>query len=282
LTIAALEDTEQEDDETVIVTLQAGEDYELGEATSATVTIHDGAEPELPVVGITASVSTTVEGEEPGTFTITRTGDLEATLVVNYAVSGSATDGDDYTALPGNITIAAGSDRATLTIAALDDGEREDDETVVVTLQASDDYDLDATTSATVTIQDPERPLVGIMASVSTTVEGDDAPGTLIITRTGDLDVSLIVNYTVSGSATDGDDYTALPGRVTIMADSNRAILPITALDDGEREGDETVVVTLQASDDYDLDAATSATVTIHDGAEPTSTYRTYLPLVVR
>ncbi|NJN66887.1 MAG: DUF11 domain-containing protein [Chloroflexaceae bacterium] len=282
LTIAALDDGEREGDETVVVTLQASDDYTLGAATSATVTIHDSAEPELPVVGITVSVSTTVEGDAPGTLTITRTGDLDAALVVNYAVSGTADSGDDYTALAGSVTITAGSDRATLTIAALDDGEREDDETVVVTLQASDDYTLGAATSATVTIQDPERPLVGITVSVSTTVEGDDAPGTLTITRTGDLDVSLVVNYAVSGSATAGDDYTALPGRVTIMADSNRAILPITALDDAEQEGDETVVVTLQASDDYDLDAVTSATVTIHDGAQPTSTYTTYLPLVVR
>ncbi len=124
--------------------------------------------------------------------------------------------------------------------------------------------------------------MVGIVAEASTTTEGDDTPATFTITRTGDLDATLVVSYTVSGTADSGDDYTALAGSVTIAAGSDRATLTIAALEDTEQEGDETVIVTLQAGEDYDLGAATSATVTVHDGTEPAATHTTYLPLVVR
>ena len=69
------------------------------------------------------------------------------TLVVNYAVggsasggsdytalSGSATPGADYVALPGTITIPAGESYTTITVTPLDDLIAEPDETVVVSL----------------------------------------------------------------------------------------------------------------------------------------------------
>src|SRR5262249_57658956 len=45
-----------------------------------------------------------------GTFTITRTsGSTAIPLTVNYALSGTATNGTDYVTLPGTATIPAGS-----------------------------------------------------------------------------------------------------------------------------------------------------------------------------
>ena len=62
------------------------------------------------VVTIEATDASTADaGADPGTFTVWRSGATTSSLTVSYAVSGSATPGLDYTALPGRLTIPAGS-----------------------------------------------------------------------------------------------------------------------------------------------------------------------------
>ena len=56
-------------------------------------------------------------GSIPGSFTVTRTGDTSPDLTVLYTVSGTATAGADYGALPGSVTIPAGSATATIAVA---------------------------------------------------------------------------------------------------------------------------------------------------------------------
>src|SRR5581483_2059929 len=68
----------------------------------ATVTIADA-----PVVTVVATANAKEAGLVSGQFTVTRTGDLNGNLVVNYTVNGSstATANTDYTALPLSVTI---------------------------------------------------------------------------------------------------------------------------------------------------------------------------------
>jgi hypothetical protein len=121
----------------------------------------------LPVVSLTA---TDRVGSEPGTntaaFTVTRTGDTTAALAVNYSVGGSATSGVDYTALPGAVTIPAGSTSALITVTPLDDLLVEGTETVVATLTAAGTYTVGSPASATVRIRDNDG-----------AVDDDEGPG---------------------------------------------------------------------------------------------------------
>jgi YD repeat-containing protein len=74
----------------------------------------------LPTVTITATDPNASEtGPDTGTFTVSRTGGTEASL--SYTVSGTATPGADYTALPSTVTILAGNPSATLIVTPLDD-----------------------------------------------------------------------------------------------------------------------------------------------------------------
>jgi hypothetical protein len=73
-------------------------------------------------------------------FTFTRTGDISAPLTVNYAVSGDATGGTDYTAPSGNVTFAADSATATVDITINTDSQFEFDETVKIALLAGSGY----------------------------------------------------------------------------------------------------------------------------------------------
>ncbi|MBE9101775.1 Calx-beta domain-containing protein [Vacuolonema iberomarrocanum] len=113
-----------------------------------------------PTVSIVATDANAAEaGTEPGTFTITRTGDAAAALTVAYmvAMTSTATNGDDYDTLTGTVEIPAGQDSTTLTISPIDDNQVEGSETVTVELSAIAAYEVDGTaSSATVTIADDD------------------------------------------------------------------------------------------------------------------------------
>jgi hypothetical protein len=121
--------------------------------------------------------------------------------------------------------------------------------------QAGVNYGLAWYSQATVTVtaMTPEASEFGV------------APGGFTITRTGDTADPLQVNYALSGGATNGIDYAALPGSITIPAGASTAQIPLTPLVDSLAEGDETATLTLASDFAYSTGAAPSAAVTIHD-----------------
>jgi PKD repeat protein len=95
------------------------------------------------------------------------------------------------------------------------------------------------------------------------------AQGRFMISRSFGTCGPLEIQYGVGGSASAGGDYQALPGTVTLPESSNWVTVPVVAIDDTAVEGDETVVVTLTASADYQVaPAASSATVALRDDDE--------------
>ncbi|CAA6825343.1 MAG: Calx-beta domain-containing protein [uncultured Thiotrichaceae bacterium] len=74
----------------------------------------------------------------------------------------------------------------------------------------------------------------------------------------------LVINYTVTGSATSGNDFTPLSQTVTIPAGQRTTQLTVTIIDDDSVETDETLTLSLQASDDYSLATNSASTITIN------------------
>ncbi|MEI6852966.1 MAG: choice-of-anchor L domain-containing protein, partial [Bacteroidota bacterium] len=73
-----------------------------------------------------------IEGCSNGIISFTTPSPLTTNLTINYTVSGSATNGVDYTTLPGTITIPAGQDSVGLIVHPLADGVTEGNETVII------------------------------------------------------------------------------------------------------------------------------------------------------
>jgi hypothetical protein len=284
LPVTVIDDDEAEPTESVIFNLTPGSGYKLAATGhSATVTIADNE----PVVSVTASgplAAETLPGQKPkpGAFKITRSGgDLSKDLSVNFSLdAGTATAGQDYADIGTSITIPALNTSVTIPVTALDDDIAEPTETAVLALTPGANYSLAAKAaqcSATVKIADNE-PIVTVTASDPTAAETlpgqkPDA-GVFTITRTGgDLGKDLLVQYTLGGSATNGDDYDALALEATIPAGLKSIKVAVTPKDDDIAEGTETVVLALStASGKYHLAtsaAQRSATVKIADN-EPT------------
>uniref|UniRef100_A0A8J7D0G0 Calx-beta domain-containing protein n=1 Tax=Desmonostoc muscorum LEGE 12446 TaxID=1828758 RepID=A0A8J7D0G0_DESMC len=236
---------------------------------------------ETPVITIAATDANAAETAtgitpNPGTFTLTRTGNLATALTVNYTLSGTATKGTDYSNLTGTVSFAAGANTATIKVTPTDDTLAENSETAILTLKTGTGYTLGTTTTAIVTIADNETPVITIAAtdaSAGETATGvTPNPGTFTLTRTGNTAAALIVNYTLSGTATKGTDYSNLGGTVTFAAGSATANVNVTPINDTAVELNETVILTLATGTGYNLGTAKSSTVTLSDNDLPTIT----------
>ncbi len=67
----------------------------------------------------------------------------------------------------------------------------------------------------------------------------------LVFDRLDQAITPLTVAFAVGGTATPGVDYVALPSSVTIPAGQDKLVLPVTILNEGVLEGDETIEITL-------------------------------------
>ena len=97
-------------------------------------------------------------GPKDATFTVFRLGATNDELDVAYDIGGTATNGIDYVALPGLVTISAGERRADITIVPLDDGPPNITSTVILKLDADTNYLLGLPRAAAAIILDSDSP----------------------------------------------------------------------------------------------------------------------------
>lgn len=95
--------------------------------------------------------------------------------------------------------------------------------------------------------------------------ENGSATTTIQVTRSGDLSGSLVVPLVVSGDATSGVDYAAVPTSVTILAGQSSVDFELSILDDAAAEGNEVVTLTPLAAGLFSVGSPALATVTIVD-----------------
>lgn len=270
IVLTPLGDLLAEGPETATLTLFEDSAYALGSFAEATVTIADSQSPGTPTVSVTATDNLATEsGSDTGVFLFTRSGSLASDLTVNYTATGTATNGLDYSSLSGAVVIPAGQASAVVAFNAVEDVLVEGDESVIVTLQTDAAYNVGTPSSATVTIVDNDQPGVRIFATDDKAVEGSSDTGTFTVARIGNLAANLVVNYALSGTASNGIDYVALSGTVTIPAGQVSASFTVTPLNDSFVEGTETVAATILSNPSYNIGNPGAATVLMIDDDSP-------------
>jgi hypothetical protein len=88
--------------------------------------------------------------------------------------------------------------------------------------------------------------------------------GQFVISRTGSTSTALTINYSLSGTATNGADFNQISS-IVIPVGQTSLTIPITVMDDSLIEDNETVVLTLNSSPGYSLGTSISGIVTIAD-----------------
>ena len=95
---------------------------------------------------------------------------------------------------------------------------------------------------------------VRVFANQPNVSEGSANPVSFTVVRQGgSLQQPLNVNYALTGEATNGVDYQNLNGTITIPAGANSANLLVTPIADSIVEGDESLILELQAGSGYEV-----------------------------
>ena len=268
-TLTTLDDTIQEGDESVTVTLLPAPEFILW-GSSAGATIRDDLD--TPVVSLVALDGAGAEPDDTITFRVSRRGgDQSQPLDVGFTTwqylpwYNLATPGVDYTGLPGYptglpvVTIPAGESAVDVVLKPVDDHAVEPTELVWLQLTGRPTYYLAPTekVTATATLADNDPPPVVSIEFLDADAAENDPTDTLSfrVTRVGDLTDPFWVRLAVGGTATPNgslwSDYTGLTSNwgvgwgVTIDAGAASAVVTLTTIDDAWVEGDETVHIGL-------------------------------------
>jgi len=285
--IVPVDDTEIEGTENVVITLvtNAATAYIVGGANTASVNILDDDPNNKPTVTVRTVTSNASETDRKyGIFQFERAGgNVNEALTVHFRYEGTATLDSDYesTRPDGYITFPPEGIGVQLYVTPIEDVEVEGTETIVVRLLMPDDgtYRTGSTNTATVFLEDNDNtglPTVNVYADDSTADEEQFEPpalpdwGGFRFVRSGGTSAELTVQFTVSGTASNGVDYKRITNSITFPAGVFSAGFTIEPIDDTLAEPPETVVVTLTTNAAYTVEGD-SATVTIldDDGGPP-------------
>ncbi len=176
LNLATVNDTTDEPDGAVTVTVNAADGYTPGSPSTGVVAIRDNDEPP-PQLSITANTSSITEGESAA-FTIRADRAADADLPVSLTIAQAP--GSDYLLSTdegaATVTIEQGATTATYRIATQDDATDEADGSVIATLNPATGYQVAPTPNdrATVNVTDNDAPATGAVLSIedATTKEG--------------------------------------------------------------------------------------------------------------
>ena len=174
LTVGTTDDTTDETDGSVTVTVNAGSGYTVSSTQgAATVAVADNDAAPTPVVSVSAGSGVTEGGD--AVFTVTASPAPSANLDVSVTVSQSG----DYGATTGQRTVTVPTTgSATLTVGTTDDNADETDGSVTATVNAGSGYTVSSSQgAATVAVSDNDdaAPEVEISVTVedASAVEGD-------------------------------------------------------------------------------------------------------------
>jgi hypothetical protein len=253
-----IDDAAIEGEETIEVTVGDSPIYNVGNPGRVTLRLRDD---EFPVVTVTATDPDAAEGDDPGMFTIRRTGALGSSLRVRYWFGGSALHQADYVASGDQILIPAGQSQVSITVTPIDDNRREDDETIDLELLPDPSYTLGQASGAEVTLADngDALPAVGFVLLNSRGLESQEEANLAVRISgnpdDGDDKAVTVAWEVLGGTASQGVDYVLTNGTLAFAyvdpeGDeplSNRIqIIPLKVINDLLPETDENLLVRLR------------------------------------
>lgn len=241
VTVVPIDDGFGEPQQTVTLQLRGGAGYITAAPSLATINLNDNNDRPVVLLGVSDGVAAE-PGTDVGKVRFTTRGTGAGNISVKYAVTGTATSGVDFTALSGTLSIGRNTSTE-VTITPLDDTQLEGYESVVITLLPDAAYTMHLDASVTLLLRDNDQPMVNVSTSNDSFTEAGGT-GKFWISRSGTTG-DLVVNYTMEGTATNGSDYVALPGSITIPDGQAGAAISITPINDTVAEGYETITLAL-------------------------------------
>ena len=277
--VVVRDDDENEDDETVVLTLTGRPGhYNVGATKTHTITITDD---DLSEVSFEKAEESIRESGGSRRAYVTVDPAPRRELTIGYSVGGTvAHDGTDYT-IPGltgtygTVTVPQGSRRVSIPMSIVNDTEVEGEERLTLTLSgAGAGYEFGELTRYTLTIEDDDAPVATFATSSGSIYENaTDNVHEVTVNFSRAPESAVAIGYSVGGTATADEDYAALSGSVNVLAGETSATIEVVISDDEDNEGNETVVLRLDNSTEYTVGSPGEYRLTIidedNDGATP-------------
>ena len=277
--VSIIHDALKESQETVILTLTGASGYTLDPWEEYTIFIEDRDPPPTAVVHFAEGSSRAAEGADVRNVTVNLSPAPSSGVAVKYTVGGTATSGDDFTALSGSVQVGAGATSVDIPVSIIDDALQERDETVVLRLKPATGYAVGAPNVHRLTVEDNDTPEASF-AEGSSRASEDEGVQNVRVNLSPAPSSGVAVKYTVGGTATSGDDFAALSGSVQVAAGATSVDIPVSILDDTLDERDETVILRLKSAAGYSVGAQKVHTLTITDNDTPEISITTDAPAV--
>ena len=234
LTITAIDETSDDDDETIVVTPTAVTNAISTPIATHTITIID--DDELPTISFewaskSLDIKLTSESiDENSPSDIELVAALSATsnkeISINFTLSGTATQTTEYIISSTNITIPAGVNSRSLTISTngLDDNDIEAIETIVLTLDSALTNATTTTETMTLNLLSKDAPTITSIIVDDTNIEENGGVSIVTATISAPTSVPTTIELDVEGTATFIDDYVvdfSSKGTASIVAGGN-------------------------------------------------------------
>ena len=265
--VLAIEDNLDEADETITATAtwhsSMPTSYQASVSAVGTI-IDDDDEPSVRIIDATSSY----EGG-PLTFIVGLDSPSGKEISVDYATNtaGTATTGDDYTAVSGTLTFAPGETTKQIVVQSAGDTLNETDETFQVVLSSPTNVMI-ADRIGIGTIEDDD--LLPVLSISDASADEDDLAGvrfTITLSTASGRNVTVVYS-TADGTATVADnDYIAITGTAMIIAGQKTTTIAIPTNSDSAVESDETFTVQILAQH---LDGSSGNLYTVNATISPT------------
>lgn len=226
-----------EGDEEIVISVMTGTggNYQLGSRNKIRLVVRDGTAGGARAINITAGDTKTDEGKTT-VFTLRASAAADRDMTVKLQYGGTAQpDVDFVTPTNDQLTIRAGTMSTDVPVKILDDGRSETRETLILTVLPTTTNDIRTSSvpgsqpTASVEIRSGETPELTLTGGGRLS---EGRSGSFVIVADEAVSENTSINYQIAGTATPGVDYQVLTGTVIMRAGSDRASIPVRALDD--------------------------------------------------
>ena len=268
--VVIADDSADEEDETIILTLTSGTGYTVGSANVHTLTITDNDETvTIPAVSVAFALASGSVDEDAGTHNVAVNLSPAAPaggLILNYSSGGTATNASDYTSLSGTVSVTAGATSVNISVVITDDSADEGEETIILTLTSGTGYTVGSVNVHTLTITDNDTTPEAAFYSASASVAEDAGTQNVAVRIRPAPESDLILTYDLEGTAKEEADYSITnSGTISVEAGVDSVNIAIKIADDREDESDETVILMLTDGTGYNVGSMKGYTLTITD-----------------
>ena len=266
VSIDTVDNSTDEPDGTVTLSVVAGSGYAVGTPNTATIAVADNdgnADPDVPVVTIQASGGSIAEGAA-ASWALSATPAPATALTINLGWTESGSFLPE--ARPQTATIPV-SGTVTVSIGTVDDGTDEPNGSVTLSVAGGGGYAVGTPNTATIAVADndgtadPDVPVVTIQAIGGSIVEGASASWALSATPAPATALTINLSWTESGSFLPE----ARPQTATIPV-SGTVTVSIGTMDDGTDEPNGSVTLSVAGGGSgYTVGTPNTATITVSD-----------------